>query len=63
MKAKSIEVFEITGADGETKQVVEASDGLYCLTCNSQFCIHCHVVEKKLKIKKNNEENQKNEEN
>ena len=52
MKAKSIEVFEITGADGETKQVVEASDGLYCLTCNSQFCIHCHVVEKKLKNEK-----------
>jgi len=52
MKTKPIEVFEVIGVDGETKQVVEASGGLYCLTCNSQFCVHCHVVEKKLKIKK-----------
>jgi hypothetical protein len=54
MKTKSIEVFEVIGVDGDTKQVVEASGGLYCLTCNSQFCVHCHVVEKKLK---KNEEN------
>jgi len=53
MKTKPIEVFEVIGVDGEIKQVVETTNGVYCLTCNSQFCVHCYVVEKNLE----NEEN------